>query len=54
MLMKQLLTKYNGDVALMLSAYNSGAGAVDREGGVPPIPERLSYVTQILAKLPKR
>lgn len=53
-LLKQLLAKYNGDVSLTLAAYNAGAGRVDRDGGVPAIPETLSYVTQILAKLPKR
>lgn len=53
-LLKQLLAKYNGDVALTLAAYNAGSGRVDREGGVPAIPETMSYVTSILAKLPKR
>jgi hypothetical protein len=53
-LLKQLLAKYNGDVSLTLAAYNAGSGRVDRDGGVPAIPETLSYVTQILAKLPKR
>ena len=53
-LLKQLLAKYNGDVALTLAAYNAGPGQVDRDGGVPSIPETLGYVTAILAKLPKR
>lgn len=53
-LLKQLLAKYNGDVALTLSAYNAGANRVDQEGGVPSIPETMKYVTSILAKLPKR
>jgi len=53
-LLKQLLAKYNGDVKLTLSAYNAGANRVDREGGVPSIPETMKYVTDILAKLPKR
>jgi hypothetical protein len=47
-LLKQLLTKYNGDVALALGAYNAGAGRVDREGGIPQIPETVNYVSDIL------
>lgn len=52
-LLKQLLTKYNGDMRLALSAYNAGPERVDREGGVPQIPETINYVTDILSKLPK-
>jgi hypothetical protein len=47
-LLKQLLTKYNGDIALALGAYNAGSGRVDREGAVPQIPETLRYVSDIL------
>jgi soluble lytic murein transglycosylase-like protein len=49
-LLKQLLTKYNGDAALALGAYNAGAGRVDREGGVPQIPETMNYVSDILSR----
>jgi soluble lytic murein transglycosylase-like protein len=52
-LLKQLLTKYNGDVSLALSAYNAGSARVDHDGGVPQIAETMQYVTSILAKLPK-
>lgn len=51
-LLKRLLTKYNGDTALALGAYNAGSGRVDREGGVPPIAETVNYVTDILSRLP--
>ena len=51
-LLKQLLTKYNGDVSLALGAYNAGSGRVDREGGIPPIPETINYVNDILSKVP--
>lgn len=53
-LLKQLLDKYKGDVSLALSAYNAGAARVEQDGGVPSIPETMKYVTDILAKLPKR
>jgi len=52
-LLKQLLAKYAGDVSLTLSAYNAGSGRVDRDRGVPQIPETVKYVTDILGKLPK-
>lgn len=52
-LLKQLLTKYNGDISLALSAYNAGSARVDQEGGVPQIAETMQYVTSILARLPK-
>ncbi|MGI8743953.1 MAG: lytic transglycosylase domain-containing protein [Bryobacteraceae bacterium] len=47
-LLKQLLTKYNGDLALTLGAYNAGPGRVDKDGGVPAIPETVNYVSDIL------
>jgi soluble lytic murein transglycosylase-like protein len=51
-LLKQLLTKYSGDVSLALGAYNAGSGRVDREGGIPDIPETINYVNNIMSKVP--
>ena len=50
-LLKILLDKYDNDLSLVLGAYNAGSGRVDREGGIPPIPETLNYVSEILRKL---
>jgi soluble lytic murein transglycosylase-like protein len=50
--LKQMLTRYNGDVAKALAAYNAGATRVDEAGAVPPIPETMHYVSSILAALP--
>jgi soluble lytic murein transglycosylase-like protein len=50
-LLKQLLTRYDGDLALALGAYNAGPGAVDRNRGVPPFPETLDYVSDILKRV---
>lgn len=50
-LLKQLLDRYHGDLSLALSAYNAGAGTVDKAGGIPQIPETQKYVSNILSRL---
>jgi soluble lytic murein transglycosylase-like protein len=44
---KGLLQNFNGDVRKSLAAYNAGAGAVTRNGGVPPYAETRNYVNRI-------
>lgn len=45
--LKKLMGLYNGDVKLILAAYNAGPGAVEKYGGVPPYPETLNYIKRI-------
>lgn len=49
--LKELLTRYSGNLALALGAYNAGPNKVDEAHGVPPIPETTAYVNEILGKL---
>src|SRR3989441_1364264 len=42
-----LLTLYGGDLVSALAAYNAGAGAVARHGGVPPYRETRAYVKRV-------
>jgi soluble lytic murein transglycosylase-like protein len=53
-LLKQLLVKYNNDPSLALAAYNAGSGRVDKDGGIPQIPETQNYVSDIQAKATKK
>jgi soluble lytic murein transglycosylase-like protein len=53
-LLKELLTRYGGDLARALGAYNAGPAAVDASEGVPAIRETVDYVKQILSRLPAK
>jgi len=48
--MKEMLRRFDGDVALALAAYNAGPGAVEEAGGIPNIAETENYVDRILAR----
>lgn len=48
-LLKQLLARYKGDYAKAAAAYNAGAGAVAKYGGIPPYRETVAYVEKVLA-----
>lgn len=44
-----LLRRYGGDLTLAAAAYNAGAGAVARFGGVPPYRETRAYIAKVQA-----
>jgi soluble lytic murein transglycosylase-like protein len=49
--LRDLVDRYQGNLALALAAYNAGADAVARHGGIPPYAETQAYVRRILRRL---
>jgi hypothetical protein len=47
--LKDLQTRYEGDLVLVAAAYNAGIGAVTQYGGVPPYAETQDYVAKVQA-----
>lgn len=47
--LRALLDRFGG-VELAVAAYNAGAGAVERYGGVPPYAETQNYVRNVLSR----
>jgi len=45
--LRKLLEEFRGDLVLALAAYNAGAGAVKRHGGVPNYRETREYVRKV-------
>jgi len=43
-----LMKRYNGQIHLVLAAYNAGSTAVERYQGVPPFPETKRYITKVM------
>jgi soluble lytic murein transglycosylase-like protein len=46
--LREQLDAFGGDQTKALAAYNAGAGAVRKYGGVPPYAETQNYVTKVL------
>ena len=45
--LRELLQKYNNNLALALAAYNAGPERIQHYGRVPPFPETISYVRRV-------
>jgi soluble lytic murein transglycosylase-like protein len=46
--LRQMLDRFDGDVAKAVAAYNAGPGAVEKHGGIPPYAETQAYVKRVL------
>lgn len=46
--LRYLIDRYQGNMRLVLAAYNAGEGAVAKYGGIPPFRETQDYVQRVL------
>jgi soluble lytic murein transglycosylase-like protein len=45
--LRYLHNRFNGDVRMVLAAYNAGEGNVEKFGGIPPFPETINYLRKV-------
>jgi len=46
--LRYLLNRFDGEIPLVLAAYNAGATTVEKYNGIPPYPETRRYVIKVL------
>jgi soluble lytic murein transglycosylase-like protein len=47
--LKHLMDEFDGDIPLVVAAYNAGASTVKKYKGIPPYPETQNYVTKVMS-----
>ncbi len=47
--LRRLLDRFDGEIPLVVAAYNAGASAVEKYNGIPPYPETRRYVSKVMS-----
>jgi Rod binding domain-containing protein len=49
--LSMLIKRFGGDLKKALASYNAGPAAVEKHNGVPPFPETIKYVENVLSSM---